>query len=92
MPCLGETFRILASTTDFDGVELAPDTQEVKIYDPSGSLKATETSPTKKADGLYYVLYTFPEGGAVGTWTVKWKIIKSGRVRLGQLLVSVTSL
>lgn len=91
MPRLGETFRILASMTDFDGELLTPDTQEVKVYDPGGTLKLTETSPTLKADGLYYVLYTFPEGGAVGTWTVKWKITKSGRVRVGRLSVPVMS-
>lgn len=91
MPRLGETFRILASMTDYDGEVLTPDTQEVKIYDPGGVLKSTETSPTKKADGLYYTLYTFPQDGAVGAWTVKWKIVKSGRVRLGQVSVPVTS-
>jgi uncharacterized protein YfaS (alpha-2-macroglobulin family) len=77
--------------SDFDGEVLNPDTQEVKIYDPGGAVKSTQTSPTKKADGLYYVLYTFPDDGAVGTWTVKWKITKSGRVRTGQLSVPVTS-
>jgi methionine-rich copper-binding protein CopC len=77
--------------TDFDGEALTPDTQEVKVYDPGGTLKFTETSPIKKADGLHYIVYTFPEDGAVGKWTVKWKIIKSGRARSGQLSVSVTN-
>lgn len=91
MPRLGETVRILASMTDYDGEALTPDTQEIKIYDPGGVLKHTETSPTKKDEGLYHVLYTFPEEGAVGTWVAKWKITKSGAVRTRNLSVPVAS-
>jgi len=91
MPRLGETVRILASMTDYDGEALTPDTQEVKVYDAGGALKQTETSPTKKADGLYYILYTFPGDGAVGNWTVNWKIVKWNAVRSRRLSVPVTS-
>jgi len=91
MPRLGETIRILASMTDFDGDPLTPDTQEVKIYDPGGALKHTETSPTKKADGLYYIVYTFPGDGTTGSWTANWKIVKLNAVRTRRLSIPVTS-
>jgi len=91
VPNLGETVRILASITDYDGEAMNPDTQEVKVYDPSGALKHTETAPTKKADGLYYISYTFPGDGAIGNWTVNWKIVKWNAVRTRRLTIPVTA-
>jgi uncharacterized protein YfaS (alpha-2-macroglobulin family) len=92
MPHQGETGRVVASITDFDGEPLTPASQEVKFYDPTGALKGTETSPTKKADGLYYVRYTFPIDSILGKWVVKWKFITvDAETKTGKLSISVTS-
>ena len=72
---LGETVRIKNTITDFDGNLLTPDSQEVTIYDPQGTLKETNTSPSGSA-GSYYVEYTLPSDSVKGDWKVVWKAVK----------------
>jgi len=72
---LGETVRIQNVMKDFDGSPLNPDSQEVKIYDPTGVLKATYTSPVKEADGIYHVDHTTSESDVAGKWTCVWKVV-----------------
>jgi uncharacterized protein YfaS (alpha-2-macroglobulin family) len=73
----GNTVRFSTNgITDFDGVlETAdPDSQSIKIYDPTGALKETITNPTKKATGYWYCYYTLPDAAMTGTWQCKWTV------------------
>jgi uncharacterized protein YfaS (alpha-2-macroglobulin family) len=79
---LGETVRIQNTMKDYDGSPLTPDSQEVKIYDPNGVLKATYTSPVKEADGVYHIDHTTSESDSAGEWTCVWKVIKNDIVSI----------
>jgi uncharacterized protein YfaS (alpha-2-macroglobulin family) len=91
MPHLGETYRVYAYSTFYDGKPLTPDSHEVTFYDPTGALMHTDTSPINEADGVYYSPYTFPEDGHVGRWVAKWKVTKAGATRKSTLAIPVTS-
>jgi len=77
MVFLGSVIRIQNTITDFDGTSLTPDSQEIKIYDPDGTLKTTDTSPTLEETGVYYVQYDIDSSDKAGTWKVVWKVTKS---------------
>mgnify|MGYP000055858391 FL=1 len=75
----GETVRIKATIKDFSGNLFDPDSQEIKIYDPSNTLKETNTSPTKESVGVYYIDYNIPSDSNTGVWYVEWKVVKSDK-------------
>ena len=85
----GSTIRIRNTITDFDGNPMDPDSQEIKIYDSKGSLKATLTTPTKEDIGKYYIDYTVPEDGEAGSWKVVWRIDKGGQAAVEVLRFAV---
>ena len=91
MPYLGGTVRIKNTLTDYDGSKLTPDSQEVKIYDPVGGLKHTETSPTLESEGVYYVDYTIPSDGEEGGWKVVWKAVKGGKPNINVFIFEVSA-
>lgn len=74
---LGDTFRIQATLTDYDDSALTPDSQEVKLYDPSGTERDSDSSPTSEGGGVYYVDLTIAVAGGKGNWKVVWKVTVS---------------
>jgi len=81
----GETVKIVAVIKDADGNLIDPASHEIKIYDPSGTLKETSTSPTKSSTGNYYLFYTLPEDASVGKWKVVWKAVKDSSVSIEKI-------
>jgi len=69
----GETVRLKSTFKDFDKVLVNPTTHEIKIYDPTGALKETLNSATQISPGIWYVIYTIPATGKVGSWKCVWK-------------------
>ena len=80
MIALGETVQIECTITDFNGNLVDPDSHEIKIYDPSGTLILTFDSPTQKSTGVYTFEFTIPEDGQVGLWKVVWKVVTGSYV------------
>ena len=72
----GETVRIQNTHTDSDGTLYDPDTIELKIYDPKGSLSVTKTFAAgeivKSSTGIYYYDYTIADDATTGWWISKW--------------------
>jgi len=91
MPYRGSTIRIRNTLRDFDDSYLTPDSQEVKVYDPDGTLKETITSPTLESTGIYYVDYTIPSDGKDGNWKVVWRAIKGTKPHLDVFTFSVAT-
>jgi len=87
MPRLGNTLKVKAILTDFDGAPLTPDTHEIKVYDPTNLLKETQTSPTLESSGVYYIKYTLPSGGPAGIWAFTWKVAKGADTATGEMRV-----
>ena len=74
---IGSAFKLQATWKDFDRVTyLVPDSQEVKVYDPNGTLKATITNPTLVGSGVYYITYSTSSTDSEGMWKVVWKVTK----------------
>lgn len=90
---LGDTIRVKASLTDFDGSILTPDSQEVALYDPSGTVRDTEVSPTMDGPGVYHADLDIPEEvdlvGKDGNWKVVWKFTKNGEDKFEKLEIIV---
>ena len=91
MPYKGSTVRIRNVMKDFDDSPLTPESQEVKIYDPEGTLKETITSPTLESTGIYYMDYTIPSDGKEGNWKVIWTATKGVKPHLDVFTFSVST-
>ncbi|MCW3992757.1 MAG: MG2 domain-containing protein [Candidatus Bathyarchaeota archaeon] len=85
MPYLGETIRVRATLTDYDGSALTPDSQEVALYGPDGAQQGQSTSPVSEGGGVYYVDFEIPSGGAKGNWKAVWKATKSAGDGIGEV-------
>ena len=72
----GESVQIDNSYVDVDGAAYDPDTVELKIYDPSGTLIDTLTYAgaeiVKSDTGVYYYYYDVPADATAGWWISKW--------------------
>jgi len=80
MPYKGETIRIKAILTDYDGDKFTPDSQEIHIYDPSGNdVSGSPFTPTQLDTGVYYVDYSIPSDADEGTYKVVWIATKGGK-------------
>ena len=73
----GETLQFKETIKDFNGVTLIdPSSNEVKVYDPNGTLKATipnaqiSKDPITPQTGVFYAYYTLPSSG-VESGTIK---------------------
>jgi len=76
MPSLGETFRVTATLTDITGAPLlAPKSQSVKLYDPSGTLKYTDNAPVDEGGGVFHVDFTTLSTDPVGLWLIVWTVV-----------------
>ena len=77
MPKLGSTIRIENTVRDFSGNLVDPDvdSQEVKIYDTQGQLKATITDAeiSQESLGKFYIDYII-ESSPDGYWKAVWKV------------------
>jgi len=73
---LGETITVQATIKDLDGNLVDPDSQEVKVYDPNGTLQATYTSPTQQSTGVYRQSHTTSTSDTPGLWQFHWKTVK----------------
>ena len=73
---VGESVRLSNAYTDSDGVAFDPDTIEIKIYNPLGTLKTTVTyaagTITRGSAGNYHYDYSIPSDGDIGLWTARW--------------------
>lgn len=65
---VGETVRITATITDSDGSAADPTTTTIKIVDPAGTTKVSDSAMTKTATGSYYYDYTIPSASNEGEW------------------------
>ena len=72
----GEDVRINNSYTDIDDAAFDPDTVELKIYDPAGSLISTVTYAAaeivKDSTGVYHYDYALAADASVGWWISRW--------------------
>jgi len=80
MITLGETVRIECTIKDFEDNLIDPESHEIKIYDPNGTLVATYNSATRQSQGVYTLDFTIPEDGQVGLWKIVWKITKDSYI------------
>jgi len=75
----GETVRIQNTYIDSDDELYDPDTIELKIYEPNGSLKTTVTFAAgeivKSSTGVYYYDHTIADDATVGWWISKWTAV-----------------
>jgi len=76
----GEAVRLKCTMKDFDGIAFTPDTQEVKVYDPQGTLKGTYADPVLEAAGIYHVDHSTADSDMPGMWKCIWKTTKSALV------------
>jgi len=92
MPYKGETIRIKATLTDFDGSPLTPDSQTVHIYGPSDSeVSGSPFTPTQLNTGVYCLDYSIPSDADEGTYKVVWIATKGGKSSPGVLTFKVVN-
>jgi hypothetical protein len=76
---LGETTRLKADYTTTDESYYDPDTVEVKVYDPSGTLKVTATyaagDVSKDDTGKYSYDYVIASDADVGWWLYRYTAV-----------------
>jgi len=85
----GDSITIQAIFTDEDDNAINPDGHEIKIYDPKGALKKTETAPDPIALGQFRVTYRIPDTAELGDWKVIWKAWKGNYYEAERLIFSV---
>lgn len=74
----GETIRLNNTYTDSAGAAVDPDSIELKIYKPSGTLATTVTYSgdiVKSATGVYYYDYDIASDADLGWWMNKWTAV-----------------
>ena len=74
---LGDTFEVDAVITDYDGSTLTPDDQSVTLYDPAGTLRDTDDTPSGTAPN-YTATLTALKTADAGPWQVAWWVEKGG--------------
>jgi hypothetical protein len=89
----GTTVKFVNTITDFGdpATLIDPDTHEITIYDSQDDLQETVTNPAKASAGVYFVYYTIPDDGAVGTWRLDWKATKGNLPSKARLQFSVAA-
>lgn len=88
----GETVRIKATLTDFDGSALTPDTQSIQLYDPEDAASGSaQTSPTLSSTGVYYQDFDIAADADEGNWYVVWATTTSSKVGIGRVYFKVES-
>ena len=68
---IGEVVRVEATYIAADGNLYDPDTVEIRIYDPSGTLQDTGAG-IKYTEGIYNYDYTIPSDGLTGWWSYRF--------------------
>ena len=68
---IGEVVRVEATYIAADGNLYDPDTVEIRIYDPSGTLQETGAG-IKYTTGIYNYDYTIPSDGLTGWWSYRF--------------------
>jgi len=69
-----DTVRIQYISYDFDGSLMTPTSDELVIYDPSGTNMGTHTT-TNDGTGTYRADYYIPSDGTAGQWKVSCKVL-----------------
>ena len=80
---LGVRFKVTIKDEDADALD--PDSQSVKLYDPSGTERDSETSPTQSAAGVYYVEVDISTSGTKGNWKLVWTVTVGTKMKQGVL-------
>ena len=71
----GNSFRVDAIITDYDGTPWDPTTQSIQLYTPAGVASgAALTAPTKVGIGSYTQEITLPATPS-GRWKVRWSCV-----------------
>lgn len=65
---VGETVRITATITDSGGSASDPSTTTIKIVDPAGTTKVSDSAMTNPSVGSYYYDYAIPSASNEGEW------------------------
>lgn len=78
----GDTIRINNIYSDIDDIVYDPETIELRIYDPTGSLNSTVTYAASEIirsdEGIYYYDFDIPTDAIIGSWITKWIGIAGG--------------
>ena len=72
MPNLGETFRMTATITDFDGNPVTGGANSISLYEPDGTLYSTEIAPTHTGSGVWTQNFTTLTTDTEGVWQIVW--------------------
>jgi len=86
---IGDTIRIQATMTDFDDSILTPDSHVVTLYDPNGTQKDQDTSPSAEGGGVFHSDLTIPLTGSPGNWTIVWRTKMSDEYKFDMLTINV---
>jgi len=70
----GSTITLSHEVKDFDGVLYDPTSIVITITDPLGVVKVTAQAMTTDAIGEYQYQYVTPSDGALGVWSVQYKV------------------
>ena len=86
----GETFRVIATITDIDGIALTPlagDTHDIALFEPDGTPNQvkTEADIVHTGSGVYYVDFTMIPPNPLGGWRVIWTFNRGGVIGIAKL-------
>jgi uncharacterized protein YfaS (alpha-2-macroglobulin family) len=77
----GNTIRIPALTTNYDGSALDPDSHAIRLLKPDETQEGVDmTSPTQNGTGDFHQDVDIPETAEEGEWSVEWEISVSGKL------------
>jgi len=77
----GNTIRIPALITDYDGSAMDPDSHAIRLLKPDETQEGGDmTSPTQNGTGDFHQDVDIPETGVEGEWKVEWEISVSGKL------------
>jgi len=89
---MGDTVRIDANITNYDGTAYDPDSQSIQLYQPNGTASgAALITPTKTAIGRYTQEVTIPSaaGTPAGRWYVRWACTSGTKISTGNIYFDV---
>ena len=72
MTFTGGSFTVVRTFVDYNGIYYDPTSQTITVYDSTGTLQYTETSPTEDRVGVFHYIVIIPANGPAGTWKVIW--------------------
>lgn len=72
----GETIRQKAEIRGVVGQLIEPDTIEITIEDPEGTLKVEDGAMSDEAVGKYFYDYLIPVDAEIGKWRTEVKAVK----------------